>query len=401
MRLKIFTASKWLLMSLVVLIAGCTAPVQHRPMSAAAYEKNLKDDLGLYRFWADQRPKNFEKGLAEQAKILRKRFPGAVGAASETAPLSAMLAISGGGANGAFTAGLLKGWSESGKRVPFRVVTGVSTGALIAPFAFLGPDFDDVLLDIYSTSQRERIFEWDIVSGLLGGSGITDTAPLRAHIKKYVTPEIIEAIADQSRLGRALFIITTNFDANRAVVWNIGAIARLRGAAAAPLIHDVMLASASVPVVAPPVPIEVKVNGEIFTELHVDGGLSHQVFAYPAQISIAEIEKLTGLKFRNEIFLIRNSNAQAGYSPAPTDVVSIASRTMNALLDNQGASSVEQVYYLTRRDGVKFHMIEIPPAFQANGSHEFDLVYMRQLLNLGRDIGRTGDFWYDKPPALR
>lgn len=401
MRLKTLFASKRLSILLLALVTGCSTPVDHKPMTTATYEQNIKSDLDSFRFWADQRPKDFEKGLTVQAKILRKRFPSAIGATSESAPRSAMLAISGGGANGAFAAGLLKGWSESGKRVPFEVVTGVSTGALIAPFAFLGPEYDAVLFDIYSSSGREQIFEWDVVSGLLGGSGITDTKPLRAYIQKHITQEMIDAIAEQSRLGRALFIITTNFDANRAVVWNIGAIARLHGAAAAPLIHKVMLASASVPVVAPPVPIAVEIAGKTYTELHVDGGLSHQVFAYPSQISIADIERLTGLKFNNEIYLIRNSNAQTGYSPAPTDLVSIAARTINSLLDNQGSSGVEQIYYLTRRDGIKFHTIEIPPKFQANGSHEFDLVYMRELLTLGRDIGRTGDFWYDKPPTLR
>lgn len=389
------------LSALSLLVSACSSPVVHHPVPAPVYEASLKDDLGPYRFWGDRKPINFELGLTAQAKILRERFPDAVNATPETAPLSAMLAISGGGANGAFTAGLLKGWSESGKRVPFEIVTGVSTGALIAPFAFLGEEYDDLIVEVYTSSSQTSIFEWNILSGLLSGSGIVDTSPLQAQLRKYVTPEIIEAIAEQSRLGRTLFIITTNFDANRAVVWDIGLIAQTKGAAGAELIRSIMLASAAVPVVAPPVPIDVEVNGESFTELHVDGGLTYQVFAYPAQITVAEVEERTGLRFRREIYLIRNGNAEIRYSPAPTGVVSIAERTINVLLSTQSASSVKQIYNLAQRDNVKFRMIEIPPAFEADRSHEFDPMYMSDLMALGRRIGRTGDFWYDKPPSLR
>ena len=70
-----------------------------------------------------------------------------------------LLAISGGGSNGAFGAGFLCGWTESGTRPDFKVVTAVSTGSLQAPLAFLGPDYDHILRAIFTTHGTEEIYQ--------------------------------------------------------------------------------------------------------------------------------------------------------------------------------------------------------------------------------------------------
>ena len=180
------------------------------------------------------------------------------------------LSISGGGANGAFGAGLLKGWSESGNRPEMTIVTGISTGALIAPFAFLGSELE-LLYTTMSTS--ELIKKRSLIAGLTSDA-LADTSPMRELLLKHVDEEIIEKIAQEHTRGRRLLIGTTNLDAKRPVIWNIGAIAAVGTDESAQLIRDVMLASASIPGVFPPVRLKVQVGTQEYDELHVDGGVS-------------------------------------------------------------------------------------------------------------------------------
>lgn len=386
------------------LMVGCARTVVHHPLTTLEYEQaGLEYEqagLGvqvLERWWGDVAPPNLEQLLKQEASVLRERFPGAVDSRLENAPILRTLVISGGGANGAFGAGLLAGWTESGKRPTFELVTGVSTGAIIAPFAFLGSEYDAELLQIFSSIVRDDVYRWEPVAGFLSGSALADTTPLRQQVETHVTPELVDALAEQHLTGRRLFIVTTHFDALRPMVWDIGGIATHSGDRAISLIRQIILASAAIPVIFPPVPIEWEIDGKRFTELHVDGGVSSQVFAYPAQIEAGRLNEILGLTFRREIFLILNGNASSTYEPAPVKVVPIAERAMKALLRNQANGDVERIYYLSRRDNFGFNMISIPNSFRANRSTEFDPNYMRALLDLGREVGRRGEFWFDRP----
>jgi predicted patatin/cPLA2 family phospholipase len=391
-----------LLFSAILLLSACAQTVIHHPLSTADYEAmDFADAGGTERWWGDALPPDLEAGLRENAKILRKRFPEAVHATQENAPVQNILALSGGGANGAFGAGVLVGWSESGQRPEFEMVTGSSTGSIIAPFAFLGSEYDDVLLEIYSSVTRDDIYQPKILTGLLSGSALADTTSLQNQIEKYVTQELVAAIAVEYQKNRTLFMVTTHFDAMRPMIWNIGAIATNGGPDATALIRKVILASSAIPIMFPPVPIEWEKDGKHFTELHVDGGVTRNVFAYPAQISVKQIEKIQGLTFRKKIFVIQNSNSQLRYEPAKTGVMSIAGRAVKGLLQNKGNADVERIYYLSQRDDIAFNMIEIPNSFVADGATDFDPDYIAELLALGRATGKRGDFWYDKPPSER
>lgn len=389
-----------ILLMTAVNIGACSKAVDHQPLARSQFEQTTFRDTYPHRFWGDQGLEDIERLAQARVPQLRQLYPDAAKSLSVEAPLSRLLAISGGGADGAFGAGLLAGWTESGKRVEFEVVTGVSTGAIIAPFAFLGPDYDETIVDIYANGSSDKVFELALFGGLLLGSAATDTTPLASQIERYITPDLIEEIASENERGRSLFIVTTHFDARRPVVWDIGAIAEARDANALKLIRQIIRASAAIPALFPPVPIEFESNGQMFTELHVDGGLSHNVFAYPAQIPVARLNEILGLTFRREIYVIQNSNVRFPYAPAPTTVVPISQKAISTLLQNQVNADVERIYFLAERDDVDFRIAAIPEDFEADGATDFDPEYMNALIDVGRSLGRQGDFWLDRPSTL-
>jgi len=384
---------------LPLFLAACVSPVSHQPLSAEEFADINFSELAPYRWWGDEAPIELEAGIKQLAPALNARFPEARNANPKTAPMFSTLVISGGGANGAFGAGILSGWTESGKRPQFDYVTGVSTGAIIAPFAFLGPEYDYQLLEIYMSLNPDEIFRFSISGGLFG-SAVSDTTPMRQKVETYINADIVEAIAAQSRTGRSLAIITTHLDANRPVVWDIGAIAQLPMGQALPLIRQLILASSAIPAFFPPVTIDWEFDGQRFTELHVDGAVTRQVFAYPAQFRASKLNELLGLTFRQQIFVIQNGNTKSVYQPAPVKTLPIARRALDVLLLNQLNGDVERIYNLAKRDGIDFHMVAIPEDFLADGSVDFDPDYIRSLIALGRGIGRTGEFWRDLPPSL-
>jgi hypothetical protein len=189
-----------------------------------------------------------------------------------------VLALSSGGLYGAYSSGFLAGWSDTGTRPEFDVVTGVSTGALIAPLAFLGPEFDDRMQQLYTGVRAEDVFQIRAWVTIPFKDAVASSAPLRKLIESQVTPEMLDRIAAEHRKGRRLYIGTTNLDTRRLVIWDMGAIARSTGPDRVQLFRDVLLASASVPGMLPPVTFAVEVDGQQATEMHADGGVSSQIF---------------------------------------------------------------------------------------------------------------------------
>ena len=238
--------------------AGKPSP-QRTPVSPEAAAVAEVPGMPGVRLWAD-RPDDF---LA-----LLREAPGPADAS--------WLALSGGGQDGAYGAGVLAGWTASGTRPDFAVVTGVSTGALIAPYAFLGPSYDEALKHAYTTVHAADVFE---IAGT--EASLFSTWPLRDTIARQVTPELLFAVATEHRRGRRLFVLTTNIDAARPVLWNMGAIAAHGGPEALALFRKVLLASASIPGLFPPVMIDAVGQGRRFQEMHVDGGASAYFFVAP------------------------------------------------------------------------------------------------------------------------
>ena len=204
-------------------------------------------------------------------------------------PPAHFLVISGGGENGAFGAGLLVGWSERGDRPQFNLVTGISTGALTAPFAYLGREYDLTLRDIYTQIGANDVFTKRTLLAAVGDDAMADTSPLKSMIARYLDQSMIEKIAQEYGKGRVLLIATTNLDQGRPVIWNIGAIAESGHPGARELIVKVLLASAAIPGAFPPVMFDVAVDGKPHQEMHVDGGAMAQAFLYPSSLRLKRL----------------------------------------------------------------------------------------------------------------
>jgi predicted acylesterase/phospholipase RssA len=392
-RIAFAMSTKIAVIGMVLILSACSGVPERNPVPRELIAKAAIPGVPEARFWGDEWPKWSEKRLQEAGEAeLQKNFP-----AIYRRPHS-YLAISGGGAQGAFGAGLLLGWTASGTRPEFTMVTGISTGALTAPFAFLGSEYDDELKTVYTTTTTADIAkERGLISAFFSDS-IADTEPLKRLIAKYITDDVITAIGREHMRGRRLFIGTVNLDAGRSVIWNIGAIAISDHPQKADLIRSVMRASAAIPVAFSPIVIPVESGGSQYDELHVDGGTGAQVFVYPAAVDWAEITKKLQVQGQPSVYVIRNAFLDPDYQGIKRNVMPIASRSISNLIRTQGVGDLYQVYGLCKRDGNDFNLAYIPSDFDEEPTEGFDPVYMTKLLDFGYELARDGYPWKKAPP---
>jgi len=228
---------------------------------------------------------------------------------------------------------------------------------------------------------------------------MADNAPLQKLVAKYVTPEFLREIAAEHAKGRILLIGTTNLDARRPVMWNIGKIAASGNPKALELVRKILIASAAIPGAFPPMMIDVSVNGKQYQEMHVDGGASGQVFVYPPQLKIAEISNAAGITRERSAFIIRNARLDPEWADTHRKVLSIAGRAVSSLIQSQGVGDLYRIYATTQRDGVDFNLAFIPSTFNLTSPQPFDRPYMNELFKVGYDLGRAGYQWAKTPPG--
>ena len=354
-------------------------------------------DAGI-RFWGDDVPRDVRAEM-------RRRLPNMPRLAQtanylEGRPTVEILALSGGGSDGAFGAGLLAGWAARGDRPEFEIVTGVSAGAIIAPFAFLGPKYDSDLREIWTQYRTSQIVTAQILPGLLGGPALTDSGPMQDLIAKYVDRSLMRAVAREYNKGRILLIGTTNLDAQRPVVWNMGEIARSSSPRALELFRKVILASAAIPGAFPPVEIPVTVEGKTFTEMHVDGGTTRGIFVSPVSVPFREFDRLYKKKPIRRLFLISNMKIDPEQDVVAPQTIPIAARAISTLLKSQGLGEVYRIYRLAQDDGADFNYVSVPPDFTLKADEFFDPEYQQALFDVGYRVGRSGEGWQKSPPAM-
>ncbi|MEE4609088.1 MAG: patatin-like phospholipase family protein [Desulfobacteraceae bacterium] len=380
------------LLTVFLALAGCAAaPIRLNPITAEAQEKATIAGIPGARYWGDRPPLGLDRWLEASDADLRRDYGGVFQKPHN------YLAISGGGAHGAFGAGLLVGWTEHGTRPEFTVVTGISTGALIAPFAFLGPTYDPVLRKVYTEVSTEDIIERRSLPVIIRNDAVASNRPLRRLIARYIDDDMIAALATEHRRGRSLLIGTTNLDAARPVTWNISRIAASGAKGARDLIHDVILASASIPGVFPPVLIEVEADGRRFQEIHVDGGVTSQVFLYPAGLPWKQVTERLKVPGRPKLYMIRNSQTTPQFKSIDRRILPIMARSLSSLIRTQGIGDMATIYFATRRDNVDFHLAYIPDSFNGAPGEPFDREYMQRLFTLGNQMARKGYSWVTGP----
>lgn len=342
--------------------------------------------------------------MAAAARVSLRRELAWWARAGHTGPLPpmSMLAISGGGDDGAFGAGLLVGWSESGTRPQFKLVTGVSTGALIAPFAFLGPAYDPQLEAVYTQVSQRDIFRPRGLIGALTSDALADTSPLARLIEREVTQSMLDAIAQEYANGRVLLVATADLDSMEPVVWNMSAIAANRAdPQSLALFRKILLASASIPAAFPPVMFDVASGGRRYQEMQVDGGAEAQVFVYPPSIRLTDIAVEHGVDRPRTLYLIRNARMDAEQAAVRRSTLAIALRAVSSTLQSQGIGDLFRIYFTARRDGVGYNLAYIPASFAAPRKHgQFDTAYMRALFEFARKMARVGYPWEHFPPGL-
>jgi hypothetical protein len=315
-------------------------------------------------------------------------------------PPANLLAISAGTDNGAFGAGLLVGWTAAGNRPNFKLVTGASTGALIAPFAFLGSAYDPQLREVYTGIRQSDVVDVRGYLAILFEDAMGDTQPLSRLIAHYADERMLADIAREYANGRLLLIGSANLDAMRPVIWNIGAIAASGHPGALDMFRRILLAAVSVPAVFTPALIEVEVDRRQYQEMHVDGGTVAQLFLYPPAVTAGHDLRRGPLARERRAYVIRNARLDPEWEAVHRRVLPIAGRTINSLIYFNSYLDILRLQANAARDGVDFNLAYIDRGFTMEHSDYFDQKYMRALFDYAYERARRGYPWSKEYPLL-
>jgi predicted acylesterase/phospholipase RssA len=388
------------LVALIALLSACATLTRLGAVPSELQDEARPDGIADVRLYPQ--PREDSAGRLQ----VRSRSPvsgveGETPVSPHTSAGCDILAISAGGDRGAFAAGLLSGWSQTGTRPRFRVVTGVSVGALIAPFAFLGPRYDHVLREVaLSAGPRSFFHRRSFLSGLLG-DGFASSEPLERVLAAYVTAAVLREVADEYRDGRDLYILTTDLDAGMPVIWNMGAIAASDSPDALILFRQVMRASAAVPVAVAPVLIPVTAGSRHFQELHVDGSVTHQVFLDPLLLPQLRVSDMQVSAPTCRAFIVVNAQMDRSPSTTPRRTLRIGERSIQTLMQAEASNDVANIFATLQRQDIQFNLAYIDSTFQAPHPHDFDALYMRALFSYGQRLGSGAYPWQAAPPGTQ
>lgn len=305
-----------------------------------------------------------------------------------------ILLVSGGSSNGAYGAGFICGWTKTKNRPKFDIVTGVSTGAFIGMFAFLGPEYDNQLKTVYTTISDKNVYVFHKFRTLFffRNNAITNTHPLQEMLERFVTTDVMHKIAAEYKNNRRFYVETTQLDAKRIVIWDMGKIATIGTPEALALMQKIMLASAAIPVAFPPVHFSVLANGKVYDELHVDGGMGAQIFGnfYTKKV-------LNNTSGKAKLYLIRNGKLAGDPRPVQENTISIAQHTLEMMSINQADGDVIRIYLQAKNAGADYNLAAIPQNFTQIKHGEFDRSYMQNLFLVGYNEAKTGYKWKKMP----
>lgn len=412
-----------LLLIIVCLFCGCAA---HRPLIGTSIARQFETalhspdlvayppDLPAVRAWGNQKNEVFQKSMMDS-------FDQEAQSGEITNEIN-VLALSGGGDDGAYGAGFLCGLKHQNKLPRFKLVTGISTGAMIAPFAFVGDDHCfEIISNLYTTIKPVQIFKFKSPFKLFRTDSVAQTKPLKKMLDKYVDEDLVRKIAIEHQKGKRLYIQTTSLDAQRPVIWDIGAIAtnaiggnisNAISESKIQLIRNIMLASAAIPVFFPPVYIEtafstniyaskseVEKTMPVFPEMHVDGGVANQIFVTGGVLDLQEVKKRIDRDNRRlNVYVIRNGKLHPEPKLVQPALIKIATRSSTTITKYDAAADIFRISTLVKTLGGNFYLQFIPGDFNREPKRMFDTDYMRTLFLLGCQRAYSDPPWLNSLP---
>lgn len=356
---------------LLAFVAGCATFGSELRNPVPALDANVATipSATPIRFWGDEIRQNVSLKLPPQST-------------------GAILSLSGGGANGAYGAGYLLGWTARGDRPKFDIVTGISVGALIAPMAFLGPRYDSRLQSVFVNLASQKSSGPNVLGALFGAPAVLDNTSIKNAITALVDQQALDEIASESRAGRRLVIGTTNLDAQRPVVWDIGAIANSNIPDKLALVRQIILASAAVPGIYAPVLIHVDADGRAYDEMHVDGGVTQQVVLMPRGVTV---------QGKGTLYVIYNGTIAPTRDPVTTvSGFSVLSHAVPTMLKYGGRNDLVVLEAAAKKAGLGYHVTAIPPTFPPSPSYLGDPDWLSKLFAFGYKLGQEGSWETDR-----
>ncbi|HEY1385266.1 MAG TPA: patatin-like phospholipase family protein [Dongiaceae bacterium] len=388
-----------LLLPAILLLAACgtllrqPAPTDRPPPTF--------DGFGNIRYY----PLASGFGLPDLTDAYRVEAPDQYQIEADGTVVYSYLALSGGGSAGAFGAGLLNGWTAKGDRPKFKVVTGVSTGALISTLAFLGPDYDDELKEAYTTIDATHIYIAQNLLSLIWSESVTDNKPFRDMIAKYLTNGVLDKVAAEYKKGRRLYVLTSDLDRELPVIWDLGAIASSSSPRRLDLYRQVVLASASIPAVFPPVLINVTVDGKPYDELHVDGGVFAQSFFIGNSLDLKKTVHDAHPGWKKDaiqrLYVIRNGRIDAQTRVTNRTLGSISGNSISTMLKISGINDLYRLYVGELTGELEFYYVAFPIGYMPVSAEEFNKEEMNKEYDLGYKYGTEGIPWQRMPPGYR
>jgi hypothetical protein len=386
------------LLSAILLLTACSSLL--RQPSPTDRPPPTFEGFGTIRYY----PLTSGYGLPDLADAYKSEMPDQYETQPDGSVVYNYLALCGGSA-GAFGAGILNGWTAKGDRPKFKVVTGVSTGALISSFAFLGPDYDDELKEAYTTIDATHIYVIHNLFSLIWSESATDNKPFRDMIDKYITDDVLNKVAAEYKKGRRLYILTTDLDRELPVIWDLGAIASSNSPRRLSLYRQVVLASASIPAVFPPVLIQVSVDGKPYDELHVDGGVFAQSFFIGNVLDLKKLVRDAHPGWKKDavqrLYVIRNGRIDAQSRETKRSLGSISGNSITTMLKVSGINDLYRLYVGQLTSELEFYYVAFPVGYMPISVEEFNKEEMNKEYDLGYKYGTEGIPWQRYPPGYQ
>ncbi|MFA5145650.1 MAG: patatin-like phospholipase family protein [Candidatus Omnitrophota bacterium] len=306
------------------------------------------------------------------------------------------LLIGGGVSNSAYGIGLLKGWLKEGSRPVFKIVTGYSSGSIIAIATFAGKDYEDRIADLFTSISSKDVLKKRSSLSILFGDSVSSSAPLAKRINSLVDEDLMARIAQEHKKGRRLYVGTTDFDAQGFVIWDMGALASKGGPDSVKMFRKIILASCSFPAMVPPVYFQVEAGGRRYDEMHVDGGVVSGLFYIHQLMEGLEYPRV----FKTRVYVLNLCYMSPHSQQVEDNMVAMTSR----LIETNGAAKMigdtYRIYAYAKEKGWDYNLAYIPEDFKPDQKEMLDKQEMRRLFKRGYDDAIEGYKWHKSPPGL-